>query len=95
MIAFINEVLEYVVGINDFSSFATMLLLLRNFLVFMEEGLQQIGQGEGEGMVVANLIRGSHFLKDLKREEAAVSICYFLCLKNAELCHPAIYSKAI
>ena len=22
-------------------------------------------------------------------------ICYFLCLKNPELCHPAIYSKAI
>lgn len=68
MIAFINEVLEYVVGINDLSSFGIMLLLLRNFLVFMEEGLQEIGEGEGWGMIIANLIRGSQFLKDLKRE---------------------------
>ena len=62
VIGFVNEVLEYVVGNNDISSIGILVLFMRNFLVFMEEGLQQVGDGEGWGTIIANLVRGCQFL---------------------------------
>ena len=35
LITFVNEALEYVVGVSDMSSFGILVMLLRNFLVYM------------------------------------------------------------